>query len=358
MKLPERRSLTAETAIVIQEMIRAGEIKQRLPGERELASRLQIGRDTLRTALAELEKGGWISVGEHGKRRRVLKKAPEDADAVRSSRIGFLSPKRLEELPPTMLLEIDHMREMLARKDISLEIHTPSIFNLKRPGARLNELIDSTQYDAWVLYQANEHVQLWFEKHGTPCIVRGQVYPGIHLPSLDVDWQATGFHSATLLARYGHRSIGVMLPDTQLQGLFAVQKGIENAVAKSVEEITLHAITEQGTAEAVAASLYDVCHAENPPTAIIATRSRQVLTLISWLASHRLRVPQNMSVVSLTYDNVFDALVPGIAHYTMDRATMARGVVRKLQSVQKGQGIDEKLLIPDFVLGGSVKKVL
>lgn len=343
--------------MVIQEMIKSGEIKQRLPGERELASRLQIGRDTLRMALVELEKTGWISVGEHGKRRQILKKSSNKKVENRSRRVGFLSPKRLEALPPTMLLEIDHMREMLARKDITLEIHTPSVFNLKRPGGRLKELVDSMQYDSWILYQSNESVQLWFEKQKIPCIVRGSVYPGIELPSLDLDWQATGFHAATLLARHGHRSIGLMVPDTQLQGLFAVQKGIENAVAKSPDDINLHTITEQGTAEAVAVSLHEMCHAEDPPTAIIATRSRQVLTLISWLASHKLRVPQNMSVVSLTYDNVFDALVPKISHYTMDRGTMARGVIRKLESVMKGQGFDQKLLIPDFVLGGSVRTV-
>ncbi|NWK54753.1 substrate-binding domain-containing protein [Verrucomicrobiaceae bacterium N1E253] len=356
MKLPQRRSLTAETAEVIREMIRSGEIKQKLPGERDLAARLQIGRDTLRTALAELEKTGWLSVGEHGKRRQILKKASSKQAEHRSRRVGFLSPKRLEDLPPTMLLEIDHMREMLARKEFSLEFHTPAIFSLKRPGSRLKELVDSLQYDAWILYQSNEHVQAWFAKQKIPCMVRGLAYPGVKLPSLDVDWQATGFHAASLLMRYGHRSIGYMVPDTQLQGLFAAQKGIENAVANASGDVTLHTIVEQGTAEAVATSLHQMCHEPIPPTAIIATRSRQVLTLISWMASHQLRIPQNMSLVSLTYDNVFDALVPGISHYTMDRATIARGGVRKLESVMKGQGLDEKLLIPDFVLGGSVKK--
>ncbi len=61
MKLPERTSLTTETVKVLCSMISAGELKQRLPGERDLATRLQIGRDTLRAALVELEKLGWIS---------------------------------------------------------------------------------------------------------------------------------------------------------------------------------------------------------------------------------------------------------------------------------------------------------
>lgn len=357
MKLPQRKSLTADTVEVIQEMIALGEFKQKLPGERELAARLQIGRDTLRTSLAELEKKGWITVGEHGKRRSILKKPTESKQVKRHKRIGFLSPKRLEELPPTMLLELDQIREILARRDITLELHSPSVFNLQRPGARLKDLVDSVQCDAWILYQSTVPMQSWFEKKAVPCLVRGQSYPGIQLSSLDLDWQATGFHAAAMLTRFGHSSIGLIMPDTQLQGLFAAQKGIENALSQASNKASLHMISEQGTAEAVAASLHNISHADNPPTAIIATRSRQVLTLISWLASHRMRVPQNMSLISLTYDNIYNALVPKISHYTLDHFTMARGIVRKLDSVLDGTAPDEKLLIPEFVSGDSVVKL-
>lgn len=249
------------------------------------------------------------------------------------------------------------MREMLARKDISLELQSPPIFASSRPASRLKELVESAHYDAWILYQTNERVQEWFLKQKIPSIVRGQVYPGIDLPSLDLDWRAAGVHSASLLVRNGHRSIGLMVPDTQLQGLFEVEKGIQSALGKMASDITLHTITEQGTAEAVASSLYKICHAENPPTAIITTRSRQVLTLISWLASHRLNIPQNMSLVSLTADNVFEALVPRISYYKLDPSIMARGMVRKLETVMKSQASEQKLLIPDFVVGGSVRDI-
>lgn len=118
----------------------------------------------------------------------------------------------------------------------------------------------------------------------------------------------------------------------------------------------LHSIKEQGTAEAVAASLEKIYRTKNPPTAIIATRSRQVLTLISWMATHRLSIPKDISLISLPYDNVFNALVPKIAHYTMDQAIAARGVVRILDSVINRKSTKQKLIIPKFIPGGSVKK--
>ena len=56
--LPMRPSLVAETARVLREGISSGRWPERLPGERELSAALQVGRNTLRAALAELEREG------------------------------------------------------------------------------------------------------------------------------------------------------------------------------------------------------------------------------------------------------------------------------------------------------------
>ena len=147
------------------------------------------------------------------------------------------------------------------------------------------------------------------------------------------------------------------MPDTQLQGLFASQKGLELALAKCHGETTLHTITDHRTVGDVAAALHRVFQAKHPPTAIVATRSRQVITLLSWLASHRLNIPHNLSLVSLTYDNVLDALVPQISYYHLEPSTMARNMARKLDSVLNRSDQEQKKLIPEFFPGNSVKEL-
>ena len=139
--------------------------------------------------------------------------------------------------------------------------------------------------------------------------------------------------------------------------MVAVQAGVEDAITKSSEEVTFHLIREQGTAEQIASSMQKVCMAECPPTAMVVTRARQVLTAISWLASRQMSVPKDMSLMALTYDNLFEALVPPVAYYHLNVSIMARGLVRKLDAVLDGREQDEKLLIPDFVLGKSVRRL-
>ncbi|NNJ86261.1 MAG: GntR family transcriptional regulator, partial [Akkermansiaceae bacterium] len=87
-------------------MIKSGELQSSLPGERTLANRLQIGRDTLRAALDILESQEIISPREHGKRRSILSR-DSGRRVTQSRRIAFISPKELRELPPNMLIEVD-----------------------------------------------------------------------------------------------------------------------------------------------------------------------------------------------------------------------------------------------------------
>ena len=113
-RIPNRQSLPAQAARIIREMISSGDLQGLLPGERTLASQLQIGRDTLRAALTSLEADGIISHNEQGKRRRILTTAEKCRTATK--RIAFPSPKSLAQLPPWMLVQFDSLRDILHQR--------------------------------------------------------------------------------------------------------------------------------------------------------------------------------------------------------------------------------------------------
>ena len=71
-RIPQRQPLSVQAAVIIADMINSGDFQKRLPGERALATQLQIGRDTLRAALNLLEADQVISPRAHGKRRDIL----------------------------------------------------------------------------------------------------------------------------------------------------------------------------------------------------------------------------------------------------------------------------------------------
>jgi LacI family transcriptional regulator len=114
--VPKRHSLVTETTALLREAIAAGRWPDLLPGERKLCQQMQIGRDTLRAAIQQLEQEGLVLGGEAGKQRKILAPRGEAKDTTAASAgiIAFLSPQKLEQFPNSLLVEIDVLRERLA----------------------------------------------------------------------------------------------------------------------------------------------------------------------------------------------------------------------------------------------------
>lgn len=71
-------SLVETVANKIKQMILSGSLVNILPGERELGHRLSVGRETIRKALALLERDAWIAPPRIKVPRRILKTTEEE----------------------------------------------------------------------------------------------------------------------------------------------------------------------------------------------------------------------------------------------------------------------------------------
>ena len=354
-RIPHRHKLPLQAAEILLEMISAGDIQNLLPGERKLATQLQIGRDTLRSALEILTTDGVISPCEHGKRRQILSAAaPTKAS---THRIAYLSPKKLTELPPWMLLEFDTLRDLLSKNDYQLQLVTPGLFHIKNPARKLEIMIKDTDADAWILHQCPRPVQEWFQEHQIPSLIRGSAQPGIKIPSVDEDWGASAFHAGSLLWRNGHRRIGLLRPETNLAGLHATEAGLRRACPETDEFDPIIPILEKGTPENIAVVLERSLRLQYPPTAIITTRSRHLLTGLTWAAQNELKIPRDLSVISLASEPWYEHIIPKPSHYSTDPANFARTVLRHIIPIAEGKPSTtaQKLLIPEYIAGQTVK---
>lgn len=355
-RLPQRHSLPAQTAEIILEMIKSGELTDNLPGERTLASRLQIGRDTLRGALDILESQQAISERVHGKRRTILALS-ENSKTDQALRIAFVSPKELHELAPLMLVEVDTLRELLNNRGYEFEFLTPGIFHLNNPERKLNNLVKDKHFDLWILYQCPQQVQKWFQTNDLTCIVRGYSNTGINIPSLDEDWNASAFHAGGVLKRNGHQSVGLLIPDTKLAGLRATEEGLRQAVEQSSVNGTIHTLVDNSDPTSTHRALERAFKLDDQPTAFVGTRSRHTLTVLSWLAQHGMCIPKDISYISLCYEHWYAHITPSVTHYHCDPSTFARSMVRKIVSLaERGKIQSLQLLIPEYIKGQSVSK--
>ncbi|BCX46166.1 GntR family transcriptional regulator [Haloferula helveola] len=352
--MPERGSLVAECVRVMQLRIEAGEWPQHLPGERRLAELLQVGRDTVRLTLSELEAGGWIEPAAAGCRRKIGgDRKSEEAGRSERLRIGMLSPFRLERLSQPMLLEVDHIRRALAEKGGSFEVIAPGWFESKQPSKRIADFIASERRSAWILHRSSLPVQRWFAEQRIPCLVRGTPHEGITLPFLDVDWKATARHAAGILWRLGHRKVGILSPPDQLRGVDAALRGLRELTDDGFEVVEF---VEDGTTAGVEKVFRRAMGLKVRPTAMVTNRPRQAATLLSCAARVGLRVPEDLSLVSLAREPFLEHLVPEITGYRSDPASVAKQVVRRLEQIVAGNVAPggDPWLMPEVVKGASV----
>lgn len=354
MPLPSRGNLVSECVRVMRYRIESGEWRDHLPGERRLAETLQVGRDTIRLAIQQLEREQVLSPAAAGSRRGILNASPPPKSSKpRQLRIGLLSHRPLEQLSQPTLLEVDQIRRSLAGKGGSLEVFAPSWYEHKHPAKRLEEFTNEEQCNAWILLRSSEAVQRWFMDSGLPCLIRGYPHEGVDLPHLDVDWEATARHAAGKLWRLGHRRVGILVPTEHLRGVAAAIKGTFDLGEEGFQAIEM---IENGTVEGVARALTRALQLREPPTAIITTRSRQAATALTWLATHGIRVPSDLSVISLAREPFLEHLVPEMTGYLVDPDAVAKQVLRRLSSLVTGNihPGGNSWITPEVVKGGSI----
>lgn len=336
--IPIRTSLIAESIRVMKQRISDNEWPNHLPGERSLADMLHVGRDTIRIVLQELENEGWILPAQPGTRRQVAPRTERKSKPLTDLRIGVLSPQPLERLQQAMLLELDQIRGALAAKGGSLEFYSPRWHGLNNPAQHLSTLVAEARCSTWILLRSTPAIQRWFHENRVRCLIRGYPHSGIELPFLDVDWEATARHAAGRLWRLGHKRVGIIIAPGNLLGSDAALRGIHGFDEQEFEAIE---IVEDGTREGLCRAAETALRSATPPTAFITTRPRHAATLLTWFGSLGVKVPSQISIISLAHEQFLDYLIPEVDSYRTDAAAVARRVIRRLESLSSGAGLQK-----------------
>lgn len=353
--LPKRVSLVHETVLALKDWISQGVVDEILPGEFELKERLGVGRDTLRLALKQLTDEGWLFPTAQGQQRRVRKdRLPSRKKIVSEQRpVLFLSPFEIEHRQT--LLEMEDTQTALAEQGRALRFISPKIFQLAHPEKHLERLVKTHPAAAWILYVSSEPMQRWFFQQKIPTFLYELPFPGIELPYVSSDWGEAAFHAGVQLVRHKHRHIGVLEYHERRPGFVEEERGLERALA-TVGGGRVTVFKDDRTPEAVARALESLFSLRDRPTALVLTRAAQLLTCYSWLTARGIRVPADLSLVSLPNDSWFSEFYPPVCYYQPDPKAMSRLIAQRiLELVETGRVTRKSVLVPmNYVSGATI----
>ncbi|MDI1312342.1 substrate-binding domain-containing protein, partial [Prosthecobacter sp.] len=352
-RLPQRISLVSLTAQSLRESMQAGHWHGHLPGERELCARLQVSRHTLRAALHELQRDGFLEVSD--RQRRRIKTDVKEQTAVHDRVIALISPRPLLEMSPSTVVMVDDLRDQLSRVGFSFEIHVSTACFSATPARALEALTTRSPAAAWLLFGSLEPVQSWFVRRKLPCLVVGSCAPGMSLPSIDADYRALCRHAGGLLSGKGHRHIAFIRPAGDYGGDMQSEQGLREALGGS-HALSLQVIPHDGTAAHLCTLLDKTLRSARPPTAYVVARAMHVLTVMMFLTQRGKRIPQDIAVISRDDETFLQHTVPPITRYAANTGQFARSVCKAARQLAEAGTLPPKAirLMPKLIRGETV----
>lgn len=219
------------------------------------------------------------------------------------------------------------------------------------PDMRLEKLETEHPGSCWILYRTTEEVQLWFKRKSIPCLVRGVSYPSSNLPYLDTHWEVLAGHAAGYLYQKGHRRIALCIPDSKLRGNRLMEQGF---LSFQGEHYTPYVIRMPSDAIKAAQELNRIDLADTGITALISTRSRMLISIISWAATMAKSIPEEISLLSLVHEPYLNHVTPPITSYRSPAEKTTRRLIRMIEALLEHRRISNSLILPELCPGQSI----
>jgi DNA-binding LacI/PurR family transcriptional regulator len=281
--------------------------------------------------------------------------------AKQAKSVGIILPEPLHNLRPLISLWIDELKQMLLEEGCLLRVYDGQQYYRSNPRRALDRLVAQNHHDVWVPVLSSKAMQQWFARHRVRCLVAGSIYPDADLPFCDLDFRAICRHATGVLLRHGHRKIALLNRDEPRAGEVASEEGFSDGIRLSGHpDITPKVVYHRDDVDSVNRALRKLRGPQQSfPTALIVNSAHAYLAVTTLLASQRLRVPQDVSLVCRDGDPILNAVFPTPARYVVSPHSFAKRLIRPVTDLVRGLPISRRSIyfLPEFKAGGSIGDV-
>jgi hypothetical protein len=349
-----RASVADQAAAALRDAIRQGAWGDLLPGEHELARRLNISRPSVRAALSRLAEDGVVTISK-GRRTRVNVRTGEPAAGAPPT-ICLVVPSSRESLGLSGHPVLMEMRAQFAVLGIGWEEIFDRTLGGRHPEPRLASMVTGRRHVCWLLLGASATIQRWFQQARVPTLVLGSCHAGVELPSVDVDYFAIGWHASGCLAKAGHSRIAVVLPHRPLAGDLACLRGLTEYIIQRERPVSVVELTAGPSRTGLLTKLDSLLAKEPRPTAVFCVHVDHLLMVLVHLLRAGWKVPQQISLLCRETHTAVDLGLPEVTRYRSAAFKQAHQAVRVAQSMLAGHQVPTKphLIMPAFEAGGTL----
>lgn len=336
---------------------------EKIPTEHEIASQFQLSRHTVRQALGELEKEGWLyKIQGSG----TFVSRPKQKEQIDSKTIGILTTYISDYIFPHIVrgaeetLREKGYRLLLASTDNNKEREREQLETMiTQP---LNGLIIEPTKSA----QGNPNLEYYLSLNNLhiPYVMINARYLEVSCPCVKMDDEGGGFLLTDHLIRLGHQRIAGFFKTDDLQGVDRLKGFIrahqEHGVALATSYLISYATEEKETKPLEAARLFLQQSQEERPTAFVCYNDELAIKLLDVIRQQGLSVPEDISVVGFddsTFATATEVKLTTIRHPKAEMGAKAAEMLIQMIEQQTGERINDVIYKPELVVRESTRKV-
>jgi DNA-binding LacI/PurR family transcriptional regulator len=320
-----------------------------MPGVHWLATELGVNRKTADAALRQLEREGLLVPQGAGRRRQIVLPGGLSASSLRVAiLVGEAADRRQD-----YMIKIQHE---LADAGHTAFFAEPHMVELGMDVRRIARMVKRTEADAWVVEAGSREMLEWFSTQATPAFALFGRMRQLLIAGAGPEKIPAVASAAKALIGLGHRRIVMLVrPRRRLPKPGTLEQAF-------LDELAAHGLPSSdynlpGWEESIQGfhECLDSLFRVTPPTALIIDEVPLFAAAQQFLARRRLRVPENVSLVSMDADASFDWCQPTISHIRWDSRPVVRRVVRWVDNLSHGKpDLRQTLTLAEFVPGGTI----
>ncbi|SHK18753.1 DNA-binding transcriptional regulator, LacI/PurR family [Rubritalea squalenifaciens DSM 18772] len=305
----ERKPLAVVLADKLEEEIRTGQLKGYVAGRRILAKRYGVNEKTASAALNVLSKKGLLADAESGKRRKIITQDIKPAAKAASKRLLILHQANTP-LPVEDVLLLRDVQDSWEANGGPVSWARVDFGRYKKPGRVLDGVIDRYGADAVVLMSPTVH---WSTEAARrlPTFQFGGAFsanPSLSLCSFALDSELVPL--IQFFVDQGHRKIFVPTPNEELVN--AIQNAYRSVFGDSMTQSEMDELVQVFPERVPQAwrGYWKKALMQVNPTAVMLLDDNAMLSLYGFCAEVGIKIPRDLSVLSLSYDERFEWMQP------------------------------------------------
>jgi DNA-binding transcriptional regulator YhcF (GntR family) len=353
MKMPLIRSASEQLTDFLREQILSRKWTETMPGESWMVTQLQVGRETVRAAMMQLEAEGILAPCGQGKRRQIV--ISRDAFTTRKIRVRIF----LYEKQDRGCIDISSLLAELLAAGMDADFAGKSLKELGMQVNRVALYVKRNPADAWIVCAASREVIEWFSEQATPAIAMYGRHGGLPIAAAYPIMIPGQTAAVRRLVELGHKRIVMLAREERRKPNLSrpEQAFIDDLEAAGITTGDYNLPDWEESREGLS-RLIDELLRLSPPTALIFQEAQVYIAVRSHLSDRGIVAPRDISMVVADDDPSFEWCNPIPSHIRWDYRPVVRLVVRWVKKVAQGKADRRKSgTESEFVEGGTIGPV-